>query len=81
MTIKQSLENWEEYLKAITDSTFIDTEETDEARARRVAALEADPEQWFCYYFPRYTFAPPADFHLSATERVLNNPEHYEVRL
>ena len=78
---KNILDEWNEYVREITESTGIDVQEPAEARRQRIAMLEADPEQWFCYYFPRYTFAAPAPFHRAATERILKNREHYEVRL
>jgi len=81
ITDKQNLLTWEEHKKAILETTLIDEKETDDQKRKRVAQLEADPEEWFKYYFPRYAFAEPADFHKRATQRVLNNPEHYEVRM
>lgn len=68
-------------VKEIMDSTAIDEEEQEEERSKRVQRLEADPEAWFKYYFPRFAFAPPAGFHIAATQRVLDNNEWCEVRL
>ncbi len=81
MTTKQALDNWAAYVKAITDATAIDVEEDAPARALRIGRLESDPEAWFSYYFPRYTFATPAGFHKEATKRVIENKEWYEVRM
>ena len=81
MNIKQSVESWEEYAREIFESTPIDDNETEEQQKVRIAKLEADPEAWFRYYFPKYTFAQPAPFHITATQRVLSNVEHYEVRM
>ena len=61
--------------------TSIDSDEPYKERKERITRLEADQEEWFRYYFPRYTYAPPAAFHIAATERVLKNKEWYEVRL
>ena len=81
MTVKQSLEDWAEYIKTIVASTDIDESETDTDVEARKKRLEADPEEWFRYYFPKYTFAEPAAFHLASTTRIVERPEHYEVRL
>lgn len=50
-------------------------------RRKRCAALEADPEAWFAYYFPGYAYAPPAQFHVASTQRILDNAEWCEVRM
>ncbi len=81
MTEKQTIAHWDEHVKQILESTSIDSEETDGNRIKRIARLEANPEEWFRYYFPRYSYAPPAAFHKRATMRVLQNTEWYEVRL
>ena len=81
MTAKQSLDTWEAHKKAIMSSTTIDEKEHALTRAKRIKKLEADPEQWFQYYFPEYYSASPASFHLEATKRMLQNKEHYEVRM
>jgi len=80
-TEKQELDAWKEYVKNIIDSTPIDLLETTEQQHNRIARLEADAEAWFNYYFPKYTFAVPAAFHIEATRRVLENPEWFEVRI
>jgi predicted phage terminase large subunit-like protein len=80
-TEKQKITIWKALVKEIIDSTDIDTAELDEVIQQRKTHLEADPEAWFRYYFPRYAFAPPAQFHKDATSRVLQNTEWYEVRI
>jgi hypothetical protein len=79
-TDKQLLQHWKEYSAGIRNSTPIDTTEKTSAKISRIKRLEADPEEWFKYYFPKYASAPPAAFHKAATRRVLGNPEWYEVR-
>ena len=81
MTTKQSLDSWEAHKKAIMSSTTINEKETLFDRADRIKEYEADPEKWFRYYFPEYYSAAPATFHLEATQRMLQNKEHYEVRM
>ena len=80
LTEKQVLQQWTEYVENIRKSTALLNGETDEQKKRRIKELEADPELWFKYYFPKYSYAEPADFHKAATKRVLNNLEWYEVR-
>ena len=72
---------WKTQVKMIQDSVNIDEHEPEKVRLERIAHLESDPEAWFRYYFPRYAFAPAAQFHKDATCRVLNNTEWYEVRI
>ena len=79
---KNELMRWlRELVKEIVELTSIDCEEPEKVRKERIVRLEADQEEWFKYYFPRYTYAPPAKFHIEATEKVLKNEEWYEVRL
>jgi len=77
---RAALKEWEEYRLAILSSTTVDYHESEVDKLRRIARLEADPEAWFKYYFPKYAYAEPANFHKRATRRVINNPEWYEVR-
>lgn len=72
---------WEQQVRMIMDSVQIDEREPERVKLERITTLEADPEEWFRYYFPRYAFAAPAQFHKDATCRVLENTEWYEVRI
>lgn len=80
-TDKKKIEDWEEFVKMVRRSTIVDHSESIEQKAKRKAALESDPEAWFNYYFPMYTFAEPAAFHMEATRRLIDYPEWYEVRM
>jgi DNA polymerase III psi subunit len=80
-TEKQMLSRWDLLVKEILESTETNNDETEEEQKERIAQLEAQPEEWFKYYFPAFTYAPSAAFHRSATERVLQNREWYEVRM
>jgi hypothetical protein len=71
---------WDDFRDSIKASTPVDLSETIEQRKKRISKLEADPEQWFKYYFPKYSYAEPAVFHKQATKRILKNLEWYEVR-
>ena len=79
-TDKQIDELWQEYAENIRSSTSVDLKETPQEKKKRITKLEAEPEEWFKYYFPKFAYAPAAPFHKKATKRVLNNPEWYEVR-
>lgn len=76
---KQMLSIWEEFRNNLIRETPIPQETTAEKRAR-INQLEKDPEEWFKYYFPNYSYAEPANFHKRATRRVLKNKKWYEVR-
>ncbi len=71
---------WSEFRDSVRNSTPVDKSETPEQKRKRMIRLEANVEEWFVYYFPRYAFSEPASFHKKATQRVINNPEWYEVR-
>ena len=81
MTEKQKIARWRRLVKMIAQSTYTDNRDTERHRTERKQNLEANPEKWFQYYFPRYTFAAPAPFHLEATDRILREDEWYEVRM
>jgi hypothetical protein len=71
-------------LKSIHDEfaseSTVDRDETPAQKERRIKRLEANPEEWFKYYFKGYAKADPAPFHIQASRRVLSNAEWYEVR-
>jgi len=80
-TEKTWREKWDEAKKNAMEATQTDPDETLEAKLSRISLLEADPEAWFRYYFPKYCYAPAARFQKEATKRVLENPEWWEVRI
>jgi phage terminase large subunit-like protein len=77
---KQALNDWDQFKKQVEKSTFIDTSETLSEQKKRIAKLEANPEEWFKYYFPNFYKSKPAPFHIAATKRWLANNRWYEVR-
>jgi hypothetical protein len=79
-TDKEYLELWQKFRDNIAKATPVDLSETPIERDKRVKKLEANPEAWFKYYFRNFYTSEPADFHIKASKRVLNNPEYYEVR-
>src|ERR1043165_1389120 len=78
---RQMIGRWNKLVKEVMASTDIEDDEQEEERDARIQHLEADPEEWFKYYFPRFAYAPAARFHKTATARVIDNPEWCEVRL
>lgn len=79
-TNKQLLQDWEEYYNQFIADVEVDSSETEIQKRQRIARLEASPEDWFKYYFPKYCTAEPANFHTAATKRLLAHPRWYEVR-
>ncbi len=77
---KQISIQWDDFRDSVKASTPVDLSETVEQRKQRIKRLEANHEEWFKYYFPKYAYAEPADFHKAASKRILNNMEWYEVR-
>jgi predicted phage terminase large subunit-like protein len=77
----KDLATWRQYKRDVAMGTLPITSETTVKRAKRIANLEAEPEEWFAYYFPAYAYAQPAQFHIDATSRVLSHTEWCEVRM
>ena len=71
---------WEKLGENIRNATPIDLNESVVDKAKRIAYLEKNDEEWFKYYFVNFYSSEPADFHIKATKRIMNNPEWYEVR-
>lgn len=81
VTEKKRLSQWRAFVRQVLAGALPARLETPRQKAARIARLEADPEQWFRYYFPAFATAPPARFHLAATRRVLQQPEWCEARI
>lgn len=79
-TDKQYLADWQQFRDNIRKATPIDLTETIVEKAKRIAKLEANSEDWFKYYFVNFYTSEPAEFHLKASKRILENPEFFEVR-
>lgn len=71
---------WESFKDNFKKSTPIDTSETHAQKTARIEKLEANPEEWFVYYFPNFCTAEPAMFHKKSTKRIIQNAEWFEVR-
>lgn len=77
---KYAIRDWDEFRKALLQSTTVDDTETHSERQKRIIRLEKDHEAWFAYYFPNYYTSKPAKFHTRATRRLMENKRWYEVR-
>ena len=67
---KQKLEAWKKFTEGIRNATPIDTSETTHARLERIKHLEANREEWFKYYFSKFAFAEPNQFHINSSDRI-----------
>lgn len=77
---RQALQEWEEFLESIRNSTPVDVNETETEKAARIKKLIKNPEEWFKYYFPKYCFCEPAPFHKKSTRKVLKAKRLYQAR-
>lgn len=77
---KQALQDWDEFLESIRNSTPVDNNETTEQKVKRIKKLEADPEAWFQYYFPKFCFSAAAPFQKKSTKKVVNSKRLYQRR-
>ena len=82
-TDKQKLQEWEDLLYSIRQSTPVDLSENEEDRAKRIKRLEApgNQEEWIKYYFPKYCFAAPAGFQIKSTKKVIPAERLYHSRV
>jgi phage terminase large subunit-like protein len=78
-TDKQSLQRWDDYRNNLVRETPIPNETEAEQRVR-VKRLLGDFEQFCYYYFPNYTSAKFAKFHLRFAKKVIDNDNIYIVR-
>lgn len=77
---RDALREWEEFRKGLINAATIDDTETIPEKRARIVKLEANPEEWFKYYFPNYYSSEPAPFHKRSTKKLLANKRYYLVR-
>lgn len=77
---REAIKEWIKYRRQVEKMTFVDMDENPYQQKKRIAYLEAHPEEWFKYYFPNYYRCEPAPFHVAATKRWLTHERWYEVR-
>lgn len=76
---KVALKEWESLLQDIEQSTTVDELKSPAEIDKHRLELEADREEWIKFFFPKYARYPFAPFHKKAINRIINNPEWYEV--
>lgn len=76
---RNALSNWEEYKDDIRNSTPVDVSMSQAEREKHRLSLEARPIEWIQFFFPKYAKYPFAPFHKKAINRIIGNPEWYEV--
>jgi predicted phage terminase large subunit-like protein len=77
---KNAFKDWIGFHRSFIEAATPEADETPALAIKRRQQLEADPEAWFMYYFPKYAKNQPARFHKQATKRLINNPRWYETR-
>lgn len=77
---KKALIDWEEFVRNQNRDSPVDYTESRKDQQKRIAHLEANPEEWFKYYFGKFYSSEATKFHIDATKRLLKNSEWYEVR-
>lgn len=75
-----ALEQWNELVASIKESSDINTSDSVADIETRKKRLETDDDAWFKYYFAQYYTYEPAAFHKKATKRIMRNNRWYEVR-
>lgn len=80
ISTKDYLSEWATFSENIQKASPINLAETPMEKKNRIKKLEADPEEWFKYYFLAFYTSEPAPFHILATRRIIKNPEWMEVR-
>ena len=76
---KQKLKEWELYVQDIANSTPVEVDLSETEKISRLLYLEAHPIEWIKYFFPKYAKYDFAKFHVKAINRILGNPEWFEV--
>lgn len=76
---RYALKEWEAYKKTLMMDVGVDLRMTPTERRKLRAELEEDPIRWMRYFFPNYAKYPFAPFHMDFINRVLSNPEWFEV--
>ena len=76
---RSSLEKWQHYRKSLLSDSGVDLSMSEAERMKHRAYLEAHPLEWMKFFFPKYASSEFAPFHVRFINRVLDNPEWYEV--
>lgn len=74
------LKAWQAFCESFRKAATVDITESRTDKIKRIKRLEANPEEWFKYYYPNYCTAEPAGFHKESTKIVLSELELYIIR-
>lgn len=79
---KQAMDEWENFILSISNSTTIDVNETEQQKRKRINYLEkkGNEEEWIAYYFPKFCFCKPAKFHIESSKKVFYTKRLYQRR-
>lgn len=78
-TARQALQEWAAYVENIRRETPVETWLSVSDIERKRKHLERHPLEWIAYFFPNYAKYPFAPFHKKTIDRLIGNPEWYEV--
>lgn len=76
---RSSLDKWQKYRNALQSDYGINLSFSEAERMQHRNHLEKHPTEWMKFFFPKYASSDFAPFHIKFIDRVLNNPEWYEV--
>lgn len=77
---RQAAEEFAKLVKSIIESSSVNDNDSHAEIEARKKRLEAQPEEWFRYYFKQDYKCEPASFHRTATKRILTHDRIYYVR-
>ena len=76
---RRVINKWDDYVKNMIESAPVPVESS-AVKAARIKRLLGDFGAFCLYYFPKYTSAPFAPFHLNFAQKVIDNDNIYIVR-
>jgi hypothetical protein len=76
---RDARKEWNDLLEDIKNATPMDTSKSPAEIEKHRIYLEAHPIEWILFFFPKYAKYPFAPFHKRAINRIIGNPEWYEV--
>ncbi|SMO48189.1 hypothetical protein [Solitalea koreensis] len=76
---KKAEQFWDDFISSMINASSVDTSETEEAKRKRIADLEADPFKWMPYYFPQFCSAPFSRFQRRALKRLIENKRWFQL--
>jgi len=76
---RHSLDVWQNYRKSLLSDSGIEPGKSEADIQKHRQWLEEHDDEWCKFFFPKYASAPFASFHLKFLNRIIHNPEWYEV--